>query len=128
MSKVSNLKNQQHEVGAGTMKSYITGLGLSIVLTLVAYFVVTSQLLESWAIISIIVLLAVLQFAVQLIFFLHLGQESKPRWNVTAFVFMLVVLIILVFGSLWIMNNLNYHTMSPTDTTKFIQKDEGILR
>jgi hypothetical protein len=40
---------------------------------------------------------------------------------------MLLVLFIIVIGSLWIMNNLNYHT-SPNHTTDYIIHDEGIYR
>jgi cytochrome o ubiquinol oxidase operon protein cyoD len=63
---------------------------------------------------------------VQLVFFLHLGGEGKPRWRLTAFLFMLLVLVILVFGSLWIMYNLDYHmTMSPEELDSQIIEDEG---
>jgi len=46
-----------------------------------------------------------------LIFFLHLGIESKPRWNLLVFYFMVVVLAILLYGSFWIMSNLDYRMM-----------------
>jgi hypothetical protein len=40
---------------------------------------------------------------------------------------MLVVLAIVVAGSLWIMNNLNYHmTMSPNQLDHSIIQDEGV--
>jgi cytochrome o ubiquinol oxidase operon protein cyoD len=70
--------------------------------------------------------LALAQAIAQLVWFLHLGHESAPRWKLVAFAFMLLVLVILIVGSIWIMNNLNYHTMSPADTTTFIIHDEGI--
>jgi cytochrome o ubiquinol oxidase operon protein cyoD len=69
--------------------------------------------------------LAVVQLFVQLYFFLHMGDESKPRWNLMAFLFMLLVLVIVVFGSLWIMKNLDYH-MSPSDTSNYMMHEEGI--
>ena len=49
------------------------------------------------------------QFFTQLLFFLHLGRETKPRWKLLVFLFMTMIVAILVFGSLWIMYNLNYH-------------------
>jgi cytochrome o ubiquinol oxidase operon protein cyoD len=63
---------------------------------------------------AVVVGLAVAQLLVQLVFFLHLGREPKPRQNLVVFLFMLLVIGILVIGSLWIMHNLNYHmTMTP---------------
>jgi cytochrome o ubiquinol oxidase operon protein cyoD len=70
--------------------------------------------------------LAVGQLLVQLGLFLHMGSEPKPRWNLMATLFSLMVVIIVVGGSLWIMNNLNYNMMSPSDTDNAIMHDEGI--
>ncbi len=55
--------------------------------------------------------LALFQATVQLHYFLHLGDESKPQWNLFTFLFMLVLAFILVAGSLWIMYNLMERTM-----------------
>jgi cytochrome o ubiquinol oxidase operon protein cyoD len=69
------------------------------------------------------------QLAVQMIFFLHIGNEVKPRYNLIAFSSAMVVVFIVVFGSLWIMNNLNYHHgghLSGEDANSYIQQDEII--
>ncbi len=116
------------EAGRGTQQTYIIGFLLSIALTMAAYVAVVNHILSGRLLIAAIVGLAVIQLFVQLLFFLHLGRESKPRWNLLMFLFALLVVGIVVFGSLWIMNNLNYHMMSPEDTTKFIQHDEGLQR
>jgi len=112
----------------GTILSYIAGFVLSVALTLAAYFTFTNRTLTDPLLVSVIVGLAIAQLLVQLIFFLHLGKESRPRWNLVAFMFMLMVLVIIVFGSLWIMNNLDYNMMSPKETDNSIMKDEGIYR
>ena len=101
----------------GTMRSYVVGFALSIALTLAAYFMVTHHALGRTALIVAIFALAMIQLYVQLVFFLHLGREGKPRLNLMTFLFMLLVLVIVVAGSLWIMNNLNYH-MTPQDLNK----------
>lgn len=54
---------------------------------------------------------AILLVALQLIFFFHLGLETKPAWNTISFLFVVLVIIIIVGGSLWIMHNLNYNVM-----------------
>jgi cytochrome o ubiquinol oxidase operon protein cyoD len=107
-----------------SVTKYTVGFVLSLLLTGVAYIVVTKHLFDS-ATIGVIVTLASAQVLVQLVFFLHLGQETRPRWKLGVFIFMLVVLGILVHGSLWIMQNLDYH-MSHEDMNTYIIKDEGI--
>jgi heme/copper-type cytochrome/quinol oxidase subunit 4 len=67
---------------------------------------------------------------VQLFFFLHIGRESKPRLNAAAFLFATLVVTILVAGSLWIMDNLNYHHgahehKTPAEVDEHIIHDEG---
>lgn len=117
-----------HEAAPGTITSYVTGFIMSVSLTLAAYFIVVEQVWTGWTAVLAITGLAVLQLLVQLLFFLHLGRESKPRWNLQVFLFMAMVIVIVVFGSLWIMNNLSYHHgHSAPDKTieEFIIKDEG---
>ncbi len=54
---------------------------------------------------------ALLQILVQLHYFLHLDRSSAARWNVTALVFTLMVLLLFVGGTLWIMADLNARMM-----------------
>jgi cytochrome o ubiquinol oxidase operon protein cyoD len=99
----------------GTLKFYLMGFITCIVLTLAAYFLVAEKLLTGWPLIFTILGLGVIQMAAQLLFFMHLGGEKNPHWNLLVFFFMAMVLIIVVFGSLWIMYSLNYHEMPPMD-------------
>lgn len=101
------------KVEYGNFKSYITGFILSIVLTLAAYFLAVESVLTGWALDLAIALLAIAQALVQLILFLNLTREAKPRWNLIIFLFMVLIVFIVVFGSLWIMNNLKYNLMPP---------------
>jgi cytochrome o ubiquinol oxidase operon protein cyoD len=110
----------------GTLTSYSIGFVLSLVLTGVAYVVVANQLFSGFGLMAAIAALAFAQVLVQLFFFLHLGHETKPRLKLLVFLFMLLVLAIVVGGSLWIMQNLNYHMMPPKDMTNYIIKDEGM--
>lgn len=105
--------------------AYANGFLLSVLLTVAAYLLVTQHTLTNHIVIGAIVTLALLQFAVQLLFFLHLGAESRPRWRLVVFAFMLMVVAILVFGSLWIMNNLNYH-MTPQQLNNYLHNQDGI--
>lgn len=113
--------------------AYITGFILSIIITLTAYLLVmqhvTSHHLEiaHKILISIIVITALLQLLTQSVFFLHLGQEKKPHWNLMIFIFTVLIIIIIVGGSLWIMQHLNYN-MNPSDMDKYLIHDEGIRK
>jgi cytochrome o ubiquinol oxidase operon protein cyoD len=107
---------------------YIIGFVLSLGLTLTAYALAVGNILEDWGLLYILAALAIVQAIVQLLFFLHLRDESEPRWKLLVFDFMLVIVTILVFGSIWIMNNLHYNMMSPQETDQHIIQDEGIYR
>lgn len=99
----------------GSLKSYIIGFALSILLTLIAYFLVVEHVLTYLTLIFTIVGLATVQTVVQLVFFLHLGQEPKPHMNSLIFSVMGVVILILVIGSLWIMFDLDNRVMAPME-------------
>ena len=94
-----------------TLVSYVVGFALSLLFTLLAYWLVVNQLTAGWVRTGAILGIGFLQAIVQLIFFLHLTSEPKPRWNLYALLFMLMVLIIIVVGSIWVMANLDYRMM-----------------
>jgi cytochrome o ubiquinol oxidase operon protein cyoD len=127
MSKQTNPSHIYSNLQTGVV-SYLTGFLLSLFLTFSAYALVQSQILTGWLLAAVLVGLALVQVLVQLLFFLHLRHEAEPRWKLLVFDFMLVVVAILVFGTLWIMNNLNYHAMSPQQTDNQIMQDERIQR
>ncbi len=108
----------------GSLKTYISGFVLSIVLTLTAYELVVHGKYSVDIIIAAIVGLALIQFLIQLLFFLHLGRETKPRWKLFVLLFMIMVVLILVFGSIWIMNNLNYR-MTPQQQNQYMNNQGG---
>lgn len=111
--------------------SYFAGFGFSLGLTLCAFALAKiqsdSQGLAYPELVAVAILagLAVIQLIVQLVFFFHLGREPKPRLNTVSFLFMLMVVGIIAFGSLWIMYNLNYN-MSSHEVETFIQQEENI--
>lgn len=99
----------QHEITHGGVVSYTIGFVLSIALTLVAYYLVVDRVVSGWTTVIVILGLGVLQLFVQLLFFLHLGAEKRPRWNLMVLLFMATMLLVIVVGSLWIMNSLDYY-------------------
>lgn len=105
------------------LSQYILGFILSIVLTIAAYVLVVNQLLGSWIILTIIMLLALIQLIVQLFFFLHLAEEEKPRWNLIFFINTVGIILLVVVGSIWIMQHLNHNTM-PKDINTMMQNEK----
>lgn len=111
MSEELSLKEVQKE-WHGSLKSYIIGFIASIILTGASFFLVFFRLISGISLIYTIVGLALTQAIFQLLFFLHVGQEDKPRWETLVFYFMVLVLVIIAGGSLWIMYDLNVRVMS----------------
>jgi len=106
---MNNHSIDQHTGGGrGSVKSYLTGLVLSILLTLLAFGAVAAGggSLERMTILLIIGVCAVAQILVQLILFMHMGASSE-WWNRTSLVFTVLTLAILVIGSLWVMYHLH---------------------
>lgn len=98
-----------------SFKPQCLGFVLSIALTVASYLIVVhyhlSGALFTWTIVGN----AFAQALIQFVFFLHLGLESKPHWNSITFLFVVLVLVVVIGGTLWIMNNLNYNLMPPMD-------------
>jgi cytochrome o ubiquinol oxidase operon protein cyoD len=109
----------------GSAKAYVIGLGLSLAFTLEAYWLTTHHLLSRTHLMLALAGLALAQAVTQLLFFLHLDAENRPRLKLLAFASMLVVVIILVAGSIWIMSNLNYH-MTPGQVEHYLHSQDGL--
>lgn len=111
-----------------TIAKYTIGFVLSLILTGIAYVLVVQSSSNPWLLPALGVL-ALVQMIVQLVFFLHLGDEAKPRYKTISFVFMGGIMFIIVAGSLWIMANLDYNMMhmSPQEKTDYMmtQHDKG---
>lgn len=108
----------------GKLAAYVNGFVLSIVLTLLAYFATVQHLWSSRVLMAVLLLLAVAQFGVQLLLFMHVGQEAKPRWKRLTIVLMIFFALIVVLGSIWIIYNLNYR-MTPDQINSYMQSQAG---
>lgn len=94
-----------------TFGSYLLGFLICLVLTLASYFLVVEHVLTGIHLFIGLSILMLAQAIVQLFFFLHIAMEPKPRWHLSTFLFMVMIVIILAGGSLWIMYHLNYNVM-----------------
>lgn len=87
----------------GSLKSYVIGFILSIVLTIIPLVLVMNQMMSKTATLITIMVMAILQFVIQLFFFMHIREGEKPRYNVQTLILGLVIVLTIVLGSIWIM-------------------------
>lgn len=104
---LKEIKKEWH----GSVKAYVIGFTASILLTFASFSLVIFNVLSGSHLVYAILSLAFIQAVVQLIYFLHVGQEAKPRWETLVFLFMVLLLAIVVIGSLWIMYDLDDRVM-----------------
>ena len=123
---MNNLEKSQHK-SHGTIGSYISGFILSLIFTAIPYYLVTEKILTGNTLLGIILGIAVLQMAIQVFFFLHLGRGPKPMYNVVFFAGTIGLILVVVGGSIFIMNNLQYN-MAPAEVTKKLAQDESIYQ
>jgi len=128
---MSDRETSPEGAARGNLASYLAGFGLSVVLTLAAFLLVyqhnhsQSQVFSHKYLMGALLGLAIVQLFVQLLFFLHLDRESKPFWNLQVAILAAGVVLILVIGSIWIMNNLNYNMNSPQKVQQYIRDQEN---
>ncbi len=105
---------EQHGSLRSSVLFYVAGLGLAILLTATSFFIAGTNLVWQPSIPVAIVVLAIAQMGVHLVFFLHITTGPDNTNNVLALAFGLLIVFLVVGGSLWIMSNLN-HNMMPVD-------------
>jgi cytochrome o ubiquinol oxidase subunit IV len=106
---------------------YLTGLGLAILLTATSFFVAGTDLVWQPSIPVALVVLAIAQMGVHLVFFLHITTGADNTNNVLALAFGVLIVVLVIGGSLWIMANLN-HNMMPMDQIMQMQCEAGCFR
>lgn len=110
MSHELNLQETQKE-WHGTLKSYIIGFLSCLILTGISFLLAYSQWLTGHSLLYALIALGLIQAVVQMFFFLHVGQEDHPKWETISFGFMVMCVLILIVGSLWVMNDLDKRMM-----------------
>ena len=102
---------EEHEPTASYL-SYTAGLGLAIVATIASFIVAQTNLLWPPGIPVGLIVLALAQIGVHLVFFLHLGSGPESTNNILALAFGVLIVFLVIAGSLWIIANLNTNMMS----------------
>ncbi len=108
-------------------RMYVIGFVGSLVLTLVAYSLATQHVVSPHMIVFSILVLASLQFILQVVAFLHVSSEPHSRERLVLLGCAMGVMLILVLGSMWIMSNLSSRmTPQPEQMETYMQNQQGI--
>jgi cytochrome o ubiquinol oxidase operon protein cyoD len=96
----------------GSMRSYVTGFVLSVILTAIPFAIVMAGGLPSKHLTVLIVLgCAAVQIVVHMIYFLHMNSRSEQGWTLISLIFTVIILFILLSGSIWVMYHMNANMM-----------------
>lgn len=98
--------------GHGSLKGYLTGFFLSVVLTVIPFWLVMGDVLASELLTVILILaLGMAQLYVHLVFFLHLDTTAEGGWQLMSTVFTIILIFIVLVGSIWVMAHLHSNMM-----------------
>lgn len=105
---------------------YCGGFIAALILVYIAYFSTVQQWLSGTWLAALLLLVASIQLCLQMVIFLHVYDESKPRWTLWSIIYTAAMLLIVVVASLWIMANMNYNMhMTPEQMTDFMQEQNS---
>jgi cytochrome o ubiquinol oxidase operon protein cyoD len=94
---------------------YTIGLVLAVILTGTSFWVANTTLLWGPGVAMGLIVLAIAQMGIHLVFFLHITTGPDNTNNVLALAFGLLIVFLVIGGSFWIMNDLNNNMMPPAE-------------
>ena len=97
---------EQHSVGERIL-GYVVGLGLALLLTATSFFIAGTDLVWTPSIPVALVVLAVAQMGVHLVFFLHITTGPESTNSVLALAFGVLIVFLVMIGTIWIMAHMN---------------------
>ena len=113
MSADPHAHGAHHEIEMphASMRDYVIGFTLSVILTAIPFWLVMTMPLSAGATGAIIMAFAVVQIIVHMVYFLHMTPKAEGGWSLTSLVFTIIVVVIMLAGSLWVMHHLNTNMM-----------------
>jgi len=95
-----------------TLRGYLTGFVLAAILTIIPFWLVMDEVLDSSGMTALVILaLGAVQMVVHMVYFLHMNSRAEGGWNMLALIFTLIIVVIAMAGSLWVMYHLNANMM-----------------
>jgi cytochrome o ubiquinol oxidase operon protein cyoD len=87
--------------------AYVVGLGLALLLTGVSFWAASTSALWGPGVATGLVVLAIAQMGVHLVFFLHITSGPDNTNNVLALAFGVLIVFLVMIGTIWIMAHMN---------------------
>jgi len=91
--------------------SYVVGLALALILTGVSFWVASTGVLWGPGVATGLVVLAIAQMGVHLVFFLHITSGPDNTNNVLALAFGVLIVLLVMIGTIFIMSHMNSNMM-----------------
>ena len=103
MSRTRRLSSEETRTRRSELGSYLWGLVLALMLTVLAFALVWLERLGRQETLFVIGALALVQVAVHCRFFLHLDLSRQKREDLLLILFSGLLLLIMIGGTIWIM-------------------------
>jgi cytochrome o ubiquinol oxidase subunit IV len=97
--------------------AYVIGLGLALLLTGISFWVASTDVLWGPGVAVGLVVLAIAQMGVHLVFFLHITTGPDNTNNVLALAFGVLIVFLVMIGTIWIMSHMNANMMPDPEMT-----------
>jgi cytochrome o ubiquinol oxidase operon protein cyoD len=104
---------QPHDSLLSETLSYVIGVALALILTAISFWVASTSALWGPGVAVGLVVLAIAQMGVHLVFFLHITTGPDNTNNVLALAFGVLIVFLVMVGTIWIMAHLAAN-MGPT--------------
>ena len=104
--------------------AYVVGLALALILTGVSFWVASTSSLWGPGVAVGLVVLAIAQMGVHLVFFLHITMGPDNTNNVLALAFGVLIVFLVMIGTIWIMAHLAAN-MGPTPEMTNLMMQKG---
>lgn len=98
---------QPHDNILSETLAYVIGLALALVLTGVSFWVASTSALWGPGVAVGLVVLAIAQMGVHLVFFLHITSGPDNTNNVLALAFGVLIVFLVMVGTIWIMGHMD---------------------
>ena len=103
---------------------YVIGLALALILTAVSFWVASTAALWGPGVAVGLIVLAIAQMGVHLVFFLHITTGPDNTNNVLALAFGVLIVFLVMIGTIWIMGHLAAN-MGPTPEMMNLHTQRG---
>ena len=104
--------------------SYVIGLGLALLFTGVSFWAASTSTLWGPGVAVGLVVLAIAQMGIHLVFFLHITSGPDNANNVLALAFGVLIVFLVMVGTIWIMAHMNMN-MAPSPDMMNLHAQRG---